>query len=57
MKNTIIKTGIGYKVYFHDSRYYVDIGKPIIHSFKTLKGVAEMLYYLGYIDSKNTNAI
>ena len=55
MKRTekIIKKGIGYTVYFHDHRFYVDLGNPIIHSYETLQGVAETLYYQGYIPTKD----
>lgn len=48
-----IARGIGWEVYYHDGRYYVDFfkGKPI-GGHKTLQGAKEELYYAGKIPSK-----
>ena len=53
----LICRGYGYMVYRFRGRFYVDLGKPIIHSYETLVGVAETLYYGGYIDSKEVSAL
>ena len=52
-----IKRGFGYTVYCHDGIYFIDTGKPIIPGYDTLQGVAEALYYGGYIDTKNISEI
>lgn len=52
-KEKQIARGIGWEVYYHDGRYYVDYfnGKPI-GGHKTLQGAKEELYYAGKIPSK-----
>ena len=54
MKRKTVVRRYGYHVYMMDGRYYVDMherNKPI-HSYETLEGVKEALYYVGKIDSK-----
>lgn len=53
----IIKNGIGFTVYMSNGRYFVDLHKPIIHSYSTLEGVAETLYYNEYIEDKTLEAL
>ena len=55
----VIAKGYGYKVYYNYSSklYYVDTGATIIHGYETLQGVAETLYYTGYIPIKDIAAL
>lgn len=46
-----------YHIYYSDGRFYVDMyerNKPI-HSYETIEGVKEALYYAGKIDSKTAD--
>ena len=54
-----VATGFGYRVYYNYEYklYFVDYGKTIIHSYETLQGVAETLYYNGYIPVKDVAAL
>lgn len=58
-KRETIKAGIGFKVYRLAGRYFIDlhkIGAPI-HSFDTMQGVVESLYYGGYIPEKTVDSL
>lgn len=54
MERKTIARGVGYEVYIMDGRYYIDLFKKDrpIHSYETIEGVKEALYYGGYINSK-----
>lgn len=46
-----------YHIYYSDGRFYVDMyerNKPV-HSYETIEGVKEALYYAGKIDSKTAD--
>lgn len=44
----------GYHVYKHDGRFYINMFRndAPIHSYATIEGVKEALYYAGKIDSR-----
>ena len=52
--NKVIINDIGYKIYYSNELFFVDLGKPIIHSYKTLYSAMESLYYAEKIDAKPT---
>ena len=54
-RETIIKTAF-YHIYKSENLYFVDLyraGYPI-HSYRSLESVKENLYYLGLLDSKDS---
>lgn len=53
-KRHYITSGIGFAVYELDGRFFLDFHRPNepIHSYETIDGVKEALYYAGYISSK-----
>ena len=59
MKDNTVKKCYAFHVYKHSGRYYLDLyrtGKPI-HSYETLQGVAETLYYGDIIPEKTVAAM
>ena len=58
MKNEkIIARGFGFEVYYRANRYYLNTFKDIIHSYSTIDGITEALYYGGYIPTKDISAL
>ncbi len=54
----LVARGYGYKVYQRGNDYYIDTGRAMAWNYgQTLEAVAEFLYYQGYIDEKNVDAI
>jgi hypothetical protein len=54
----LVARGYGYKVYQRGNDYYIDTGRAMAWNYgPTLEAVAEFLYYQGYIDEKNVDAI
>lgn len=51
-----VKRGNGWTVYKMDGRYYLDLHREITHSYASIQGIAEALYYFGYIDEKSAAA-
>ena len=58
-KRETIKSGIGFKVYRLAGRYFVDLYRidAPIHSYATMQGVVETLYYGGYIPEKTVDSL
>lgn len=58
-KRETIKAGIGFKVYRLAGRYFVDLHKidAPVHSYDTMEGVVEALYYGGYIPEKTVDSL
>ena len=52
-KEVIVERGLRYKIYKSRGLYFLDIHKPIIHSYETLAGARESAYYQGYRETKN----
>lgn len=59
MKETTVKKCYAFHVYKHGGRYYLDLyrSRCPIHSYATLKGVAETLYYSDVIPEKTVAAL
>ena len=54
----LVARGYGYRVYQYKGDYYIDTGRAMAWNYgPTLEGVVEFLYYQGYIDEKNVDAI
>ena len=58
-KRETIKAGIGFKVYMLAGRYFVDLYRidAPIHSYESMQGVVEALYYGGYIPEKSVDSL
>ena len=58
-KRETIKAGIGFKVYRLAGRYFVDLHKidSPAHSYESMQGVVEALYYGGYIAEKSVDSL
>lgn len=58
-KRETIKAGIGFKVYRLAGRYFVDLHKidAPVHSYESMQGVVEALYYGGYILEKTVDSL
>lgn len=54
-----VKRGSGFRVYEIDGRYYLDLHHAMqpIHSFSSLLGIAETLYYQGLLPDKTLCAL
>lgn len=52
-KEQTVETGFGYRIYFSDGLFFVDLYKPIIHGYDTLVGAKEAVYYAGLRDTKD----
>lgn len=51
-KEETVERGPGYRIYYNDGLFWVDLYKPIIHSYETLRGAKEAVYYAGLRDTK-----
>ena len=58
-KRETIKAGIGFKVYRLAGRYFVDLHRidAPAHSYESIQGVVEALYYGGYIPEKSVDSL
>ena len=58
-KRETIKAGLGFKVYRLSGRYFVDLYRidAPAHSYESMQGVVEALYYGGYILEKNVDSL
>lgn len=52
-KKETVERGIGYEIYYSGGRFWVEMYRPITHSYETLVGAKEAVYYAGLRDTKD----
>ena len=52
-KAETVERGYGYRIYFSDGIYFLDLYQPKTNGYSTLAGAKEAAYYAGVRDTKN----